>query len=145
MGCCRPPSTTSIPIPSVTWTTSQILRARSIYAPPCATLSGSVAPMLPCSSDLSPNCRSCSTRSPLFPLLEGAGFSGGAELHGHRLYPCRTAGDCWLGSSGNIVLDCRSTCPAYRWICPETGHICDDELVPYFHPFSTGEGEGEHG
>src|SRR5262245_30894094 len=60
MGCCRPPSTISIPIPSVTWITSRIRHARSIYAPPCATLSGSVAPTLPCSSDFSPK---------LYPLL----------------------------------------------------------------------------
>ena len=53
MGYCRPPSTISIPIPSVTWITSRIRHARSIYASPCATLSGSVVPTLPCSSDFS--------------------------------------------------------------------------------------------
>src|SRR5262245_11145742 len=76
MECCRPPSTTSIPIPSATWTTSRILRARSIYAPPCATPSGSVAPTLPCSSDLSPKLYS------LFSLPPGAGLRRGEEFLG---------------------------------------------------------------
>src|SRR5215510_6966056 len=90
MGCYRPPSTTSILIPSVTWTTSRIPRARSIYAPPCATPSGSVAPTLPCSSDLSPKQCFLLPHPPGEGFSEAEGFMGGRHAAQRGLSGLRT-------------------------------------------------------